>query len=141
MVPWSSRLKLFRVALLAVLSLAGLFLILMFVGLPRRIQSHICWRIWSAKYKEAVLSSSDASTGLRHAEWDGDGWGGATSGDWTGYVVYDPRDSLAITDKNDKPRRIQGIPCDVVSVRRLEKKWYSVVTDMSQFWDTAHPNC
>ena len=58
-----------------------------------------------------------------------------------GYVVYDPTDSLPITS-TDRPRiRMPGILCDVVAVRRLEKNWYSVVTDMNQFWDSLHPNC
>ena len=36
---------------------------------------------------------------------------------------------------------ISGVPCEVVAVRRLEPKWYSVVTDMNQFWDSEHPHC
>ena len=62
-------------------------------------------------------------------------------GDWMGYVVYDPSDSLPRITTDDPPRRISGVPCDVVAVRRLEKHWYSVVTNMNLFWDPGHPDC
>jgi hypothetical protein len=114
---------------------------LTFIGIPPGLRPHVYWLLWSRQYKRDVLSSPSASAGLVHAEWDGDGWGGAPVGDWMGYVVYDPTDSLPITDTNKPPRKIASIPCDVVAVRRLERCWYSVVTDMNQFWDRGHPNC
>jgi hypothetical protein len=93
------------------------------------------------RYKRDVMLSSSTSTELHHVEWYGDGWGGAPVGDWMGYVVYDPADSLPQINTVGTPAKIAGIPCEVVSIRRLEKGWYSVVTDMNQFWDSGHPNC
>lgn len=87
------------------------------------------------------MASSPMKNQLSHAEWDGDGWGGATVGDWTGYVVYDLSDSLPRSGTDQPPRRVDGIPCEVVVVRRLEPRWYSVVTNMNQFWDNQHPGC
>lgn len=112
-----------------------------FLGIPPGLRPHVYWLLGSGQYKRAVLSSPHSPDQLLHTEWSGDGWGGAPVGDWMGYVVYDPSDSLPRTNKNEPSRRINGVPCDVVAVRRLEKSWYSVVTDMNQFWDSTHPNC
>ena len=73
------------------------------------------------------------------SEWDG--WGGTPVGDWTAYVVYDPTNSLSAANNGDTSAKYREIPCNVVSVRRLEKDWYSVVLDMNEFWDKMHPNC
>jgi hypothetical protein len=73
--------------------------------------------------------------------WDGDGWGSGATGDWMGYVVFDPSDSLSMARKKNVPTEYAGIPCKVIVVRRLEKRWYSVVLDMNQFWDKMHPGC
>jgi hypothetical protein len=106
------------------------------------LRPHLRWLLWSHHWKSEVLAQSNVGRGeLRHVEWDGDGSGGVPVGDWTRYVVYDPSDSLPITGTNEPPKRIAGVPCAVVVVRYLEKYWYSVVTDMNQFWDKMHPNC
>ena len=120
---------------------ALLFSLLVYIGIPHGLHTRVYWLLGSRSCKQAVLSSTRTKTDLMHAEWQGDGWGGAPVGDWMGYVVYDPNDSLPITSTDRPPMRVLGIPCDVVAVRRLEKNWYSVVTDMNQFWDTLHPNC
>ena len=129
-----------------VLSLSGftvgavLLVALMTVfGIPAGLSPRVYWLLGAREYKRAVLSSS-SGLGLHHVEWRGDGWGGV-GGDWTGYVVYDPTDSLPLRRTDEPAVRVNGIPCDVISVRRLEKDWYSVVTDMNQFWDSAHPGC
>lgn len=125
----------FAVTILVIVSLMTLS------GIPPIVRPHVYWLLWSRQYKRTVLSSSVADHQLLHAEWDGDGWGGAGVGDWTGYVVYDPRDSLKRKSTNEPRGMIIGVPCEVVAVRRLEPKWYSVVTDMNQFWDSKHPHC
>lgn len=103
---------------------------------------HLLWLIWSHRYKSEVLVESTAGNGeFKHMEWDGDGWGDGVSGDWMGYVVYDPSDSLSAATKNNVPREYKGIPCKVILVRRLERQWYSVVLDMNQLWDKTHPGC
>lgn len=107
-----------------------------------RIRPHLLWLISSNRYQSEVLANSPAANGeLKHAEWDGDGWGGGATGDWMGYVVFDPSDSLSAATRNTVPTEYKGIPCKVVLVRRLEKQWYSVVLDMNQFWDRMHPRC
>lgn len=133
-----------RIALILIPCLAMftiIFSLLVFIGIPQGIHTQVYWLLGSRNYKREVLASTRVSTELPHAEWDGDGWGGVPVGDWMGYVVYDPTDSLPIISTQQPPKRIVGIPCQVVAVRRLEKNWYSVVTDMNQFWDAMHPNC
>jgi hypothetical protein len=103
---------------------------------------HLLWLIGAQRYKTEVLAESAAANGeFKHVEWDGDGWGDVVSGDWTGYVVYDPSDSLSAATRSDVPTAYKGIPCKVISVRRLESQWYSVVLDMNQLWDKTHPEC
>ena len=107
-----------------------------------QFRRHLLWIIWSHQYKsEALADSALTNSEFKHVEWDGDGWGSAATGDWMSYVVFDPSDSLAAATKSDIPARYKGIPCKVISVRRLEKQWYSVVLDMNQFWDKMHPAC
>jgi hypothetical protein len=140
MARWSGGTR-FLLALASLSGIATTFSFLTFIDVPQGLRSHVYWLLWSQQYKRDVLSSAGQSTGPLHAEWEGDGWGGAPVGDWEAYVVYDPSDSLPTTNKSQQPRKISGIPCDVVVVRRLEKQWYSVVTGMNQFWDHMHPNC
>jgi len=99
------------------------------------------WVTKSQTYKQQVLAATVAGGELKHVEWDGDGWGGAATGDWMSYVVFDPSDSLSEATKSDTPAKYSGIPCTVIKIRRLENQWYSVVLDMNQFWDKMHPNC
>jgi hypothetical protein len=106
-----------------------------------QIRPHLLWLVWSNRYKSDVLANAAVANGeLKHTEWDGDGWGSGATGDWIGYLVFDPADSLSAAAKN-VPTEYQGIPCKVILVRRLEKHWYSVVLDMNQFWDRMHPHC
>jgi hypothetical protein len=107
-----------------------------------QLRRHILWLIWSNRYKtQALANSTRANTELKHIGWEGDGWGSGATGDWMGYVVFDPSDSLAAATKTSTPTTYQGIPCTVIAVRRLEKHWYSVVLEMNKFWDKKHPAC
>lgn len=107
----------------------------------RQIRPHLLWLFWSSRYKNEVLANPVATNGeFKHVEWDGDGWGSAATGDWMGYIVFDPADSLSSANRN-VPAEYAGIPCKVLLVRRLEKRWYSIVLDMNQFWDKMHPGC
>jgi hypothetical protein len=93
------------------------------------------WLLWSHRLKAEVLAQPTNGQ-LKHIEWDG--WGGAPVGDWTAYVVYDPTDSLSVAAKDGRwpsYKRLQGIPCEVDSVRRLEPHWYSVILGMNEWWD------
>jgi hypothetical protein len=95
------------------------------------------WLLWSNRLKAEVLAQPAPAHGeFKHLEWDG--WGGMPVGDWTVYVVYDPTDSLSVAAKGDANRmdnRLEGIPCTVDSVRRLESHWYSVGLGMNEWWD------
>jgi hypothetical protein len=102
-----------------------------FIGVPADIRVHVYWFSSSEKYKSAVDRSSRIPDQLPHAG----------TADWMGYLVFDPSDWLRQTSTVRQPRKVKGIPCDVVAVRRLERNWYSVVTGMNQFSDSGHPNC
>ncbi len=107
----------------------------------RHIRPHLRWLVWSQRYKSEVLETAPGNGEFKHVEWDGDGWGDGVTGDWMGYVVFDPSDSLSATTKSGVPADYDGIPCKVILVRRLERQWYSVVLDMNQFWDKMHSDC
>jgi hypothetical protein len=106
-----------------------------------QLRPEAVWVTRSRTYKQHVRAATATEGELKHVEWDGDGWGGAATGDWMSYVVFDPSNSLSASMKSDQPRKVEGIPCTVIKVRRLENQWYSVVLDMNQFWDKMHPNC
>lgn len=92
------------------------------------------WLLRSHRYKAEVMAQPTPANGeLRHIEWDG--WGGVPVGDWTAYVVFDPKDSLSLVAKSRSRGRFSGIPCDVDRVRRLERNWYSVELGMNEWWD------
>jgi hypothetical protein len=103
-----------------------------------QLRPRLFWILWSHRYKSKVLAQpASASAEFKHIEWEGDG---AATGDWMGYVVYDPKDSLSAAIANPSTTH-EGIPCKIAVVRRLEKQWYSVVLEMNQFWDPMHPAC
>lgn len=106
-----------------------------------RLRPTLTWFAWSRQYKGEVLARPASMGELQHIEWDGDGWGSGATGDWMGYVVFDPSDSLSRAASTHNASMYQGIPCRVVRVCRLEKHWYSVVLDMNQFWDSTHKKC
>ena len=125
-------------------SLAGIFVVssaMTFLDIPPGLRPHLYWLLSSKHYKQSVMAEPKIPNQLAHVEWNGDGWGGAPVGDWMGYVVFDPEDSLPQMSTKEQPRRIGGVPCNVVAVRRLGKDWFSVVTDMNEFWDSQHPEC
>jgi hypothetical protein len=132
-----------RVFISVFASFLGVVIVLLVLNIfiPPVLRMHVYWVLCSRHYKHLALASPRTSGQLPHAEWEGDGWGGAPVGDWMGYVVFDPSDSLPQAGTTEPARKIKGVPCDAVAVRRLEKNWYSVVTAMNQFWDSNHPNC
>src|SRR5271157_2347825 len=81
------------------------------------------WLLWSRDYKSQVLSQPSSSSGdLKHIEWDGWGWAGMNT---AVYLVFDPTDSLSPAAKNHQSGRLNGVPCEVFRVRRLESQWYT----------------
>jgi len=93
------------------------------------------WLFKSQKYKSEVLAQSSVSSQFKHVEWDG--WGFVASGDTVVYLVFDPKDSLAVAARSHNPGKFDGIPCEVFKVRRLEKYWYSVQFYTDTGWDST----
>jgi hypothetical protein len=142
LVPISLGIGLLRKGRYKKVSAAALIGILTFLAVTSvvtlgegRLRPSVLWLVWSQRYKSEVLASSALKGEFKHIEWDGDGWGNVTMGDWMGYVVFDPSDSLSDATNNDAHASYTGIPCTVVQVHRLERQWYSVVTDRNEFWE------
>jgi hypothetical protein len=118
-----------------------LFLLVSFTLLIHQatLRPMLRWLLFGHNYKAQVMAQPiPANGGLKHVEWDG--WGGAPVGDWTAYVVFDPRDSLSVAAKTNLYGKLKGIPCDVDDVLRLESHWYSVTLSMNEFWDRCGAN-
>lgn len=98
------------------------------------LRPSVRWAFFSRKLKPQVLSQTAHPSGTyKHVEWDG--WGGAPVDDWTAYVVFDPADSLKALTGRLHPGVVKDIPCDVLSVQRLEPHWYSVTLEVNKWWD------
>jgi hypothetical protein len=96
------------------------------------------WLIQSGKYKAEVLAQPNSTNGeLKHVEWDGWGFAGA---DTVEFLVFDPNDSLVAAARSRAPGKYSGIPCEVPSVRRLEKQWYTVEFYTDTYWDQCKSN-
>ncbi len=95
------------------------------------------WLIRSGHYKALVLANPAPFNGaFKHIDWDGWGWAGM---DTNVYLVFDPTDSLSTAAAKHQPGKLNGIPCDVYRVFRLEKSWYTVLFYTDEFWD--RPGC
>jgi len=105
------------------------------------IRPSIRWLLWSHRFKAEVLAQPAPTDGeLRHMEWEATGFAGVAN--ITVYLVFDPTDSLAVAAKNHSPGKFNGLPCEVVSVRRLESQWYSVLFYTDEAWGQRNAlNC
>jgi hypothetical protein len=91
------------------------------------------WMVHSRKYKTEVLSQpSYGNTELKHIEWDGSGFAGVAND--TLYLVFDPQDSLSTASGRQPPIEINGVPCKVRNIRRLESQWYAVLFYTDELW-------
>lgn len=91
------------------------------------------WLIWSRHYKAEVLAQPRPMDGnLKHIEWDN--WGFVPTGFTTAYLVLDPSDSLSAAANKQPTGKLDGIPCAVFDVKRLEKNWYAVVFYTDEDW-------
>ena len=89
------------------------------------------WAFNSGTYKTQVLSQAAPSPGdYRHIEWDGWGWGG---NDTVVYLIYDPQDRLSA--QGGSTFMLDGKPCEVSGVRRLERAWYAVTFSTGAAWN------
>ena len=102
---------------------------------PTAVRTAARWLASSRDYKEKVLSQSVPPGELKHIEWDGWGWAGM---DTTMYLVFDPTDSLSEAASSHQSGKINGIPCQVQRVRRLESTWYTVLLYTNEFWDRCN---
>lgn len=92
-----------------------------------QIRTFTRWFLWSGRYKDKVLAQpASINGGLKHIEWDGWGWGGQ---DFSVFLVFDPADSLSGPAKSRQSGKLDRIPCEVSSVRRMDSHWYIVFFD------------
>lgn len=92
------------------------------------------WMVYSRNYKAQVLHQSNSSDGtLKHIEWDD--WGFPGAGYTTVYLVFDPNNGLADAARTGISGKLNGIPCQVVRVHRLESNWYTVLFYTDTDWN------
>ncbi len=120
-------------------SMAGLFVIHLLAAwlllanfLP--VRDALRWGLWSRRYKSALAAQRSPPIGeFGHVEWDG--WGFPGAGNTTVYLVFDPKDSLAVAAQGNYPDGFLGLPADAARVRRLEKFWYAVTFFTDTTWE------
>jgi hypothetical protein len=101
---------------------------------PFAIRSEARWLVGSEGYKTLVLSQpSPPNNELKHIEWDGSGFAGVATD--TVYLAFDPADTLSTAAKSHRSGKFNGIPCEVLTVRRLENHWYAVLFYSDESWD------
>ena len=96
------------------------------------------WLILSGRYKSRVLAQPAWAGQMKHIEWDRWGWGGQ---DTTVYLVFDPTDSLSAAASSRKPGKFNGITCEVVLVRRMERQWYTAQFYADEYWSRRTDYC
>jgi hypothetical protein len=100
----------------------------------RALRPWLRWLLWSRRYKAQLFAQPGAAGGgLKHTVLDT--WGFVPSGFDVVYLVFDPADSLANAARSDGPGKPVGIPCEVPTVRRLEKQWYAVEFYTDEDWN------
>ena len=75
---------------------------------------------------EVLAQPASVNGSLKHIEWDGWGWGGQ---DFSVFLVFDPADSLSGPARSRQSGKLNGIPCEVSDVRRMDAHWYIVFFD------------
>jgi hypothetical protein len=101
--------------------------------LQEPIRESLRWLFWSNRFKAELQRAPSARPGeLRHIVWETTGFAGIA--DDTIYLVFDPSDALASAARSGSAGKYAGIPCEVLKVRRLEKRWYSVQFYTDEAW-------
>lgn len=105
------------------------------------LRDSLRWQLWSHRFKAELLAQPAPRNGeLRHMEWEATGFAGVANN--TVYLVHDPANSLSAAAKSHVPGNFSGLPCEVVSVRRLESEWYSVHFYTDEAWgERNHLDC
>ena len=94
------------------------------------------WLVRGGEYKKNVLEQATGPRGeFKHIEWGGWGMAGQET---TVFLVYDPGDNLAAA-ATGKPGKFEGIPCEVQSVRPLERNWYLATFYTNTDWNNCAP--
>lgn len=97
------------------------------------IRESLRWLLRSNRFKAELLASPAPRPGeLRHVEWEAIGFAGVANN--TIYLVMDPTDALHSAAQTGSPGKYPGIPCEVLRVRRLEARWYSVRFYTDEAW-------
>jgi hypothetical protein len=97
------------------------------------IRESLRWFLWSNRFKAELLALPPPRPGeIRHIEWEATGFAGVAND--TTYVVFDPTDALYSAAQTGSPGKYNGIPCEVLKIRRLEAHWYSVRFYTDEVW-------
>jgi len=108
---------------------------LLLVVNTNELQLHARWLFHSASYKAQLMSLPQRNKDeLRHLEWEDWGWIGSHT---TGYLVFDPSDTLSAAARHENSQKQIGLPCEVAGVQRLERQWYEVVFYTDTDWDSC----
>jgi hypothetical protein len=100
-----------------------------------QLQLRARWLFHSSTYKSRLMNLPQFHKDeLRHLEWEDWGWIGSHT---TGYLVFDPSDTLSATAKNEHSHTRIGLPCEVARIQRLERQWYEVVFYTDTDWDSC----
>jgi hypothetical protein len=75
---------------------------------------------------------------LKHIEWDSWGFGGM--GNYV-FLAFDPADALSPADGVERPGKLNGLPCEVALVSRLESHWYAVQFYTNAYWWGPENDC
>jgi hypothetical protein len=124
---------------LAVVSMLAVYGILSWAILSNYLdaRSEARWLLHSRQFKAELLAQPTWPNGeLRHIEWDGWGFAGM---DTEVYLVSDPSNLLSAATKSHVPGKVNGLPCDVVQVHRLESRWYFVLFYTDTSWNHCSP--
>lgn len=115
-----------------------LLMVVLVAGIPvaywmsESARTTIRWLALSWHYKNEVAAlPAPQGPYLKHIEWDT--WGGFGAGETTMYLVADPRNTLSAILA--VPGKVEGIPCKVPEVRRLENGWYTVLFYTDTGWE------
>jgi hypothetical protein len=127
--PWQS--------LSVLLALVGLVAVSWSLGRNEdTLRPFLRWLLRSRQYKAELMSQPEPARGeLKHFVWDTSGF--VFSGFNVTYLVFDPSDLLADAARRKAPGRVDGIPCKVFRVSRLEKQWYAVRFYTEQDWNNC----
>jgi hypothetical protein len=97
------------------------------------LHEHTQWLLDSNELRSQLMRQPNSVNGeFKHIDWYGWGFLGM---DTEVYIVFDPKDSLAVAAKSHSSGKFNGIPCGINRVRRLENHYYTVSFYIDTNWD------